>query len=261
MRKVIFFKRIGLFRSLKRKKNSGYLLKGRCAIMYQDIRYPSGGSSRDRKSGVEMPIAHHLGQSDEAPNVQLAYELVQNSDTIGISEIAAGLDDQNEKIAADCLKVLYEVSYRNPMLVSAYRNKFISLLRSKNNRMIWGASIALAQIAPFHREALFHELDEILEVYRKGSVITVDNCIRLFAEIAIGDKEREERIFPILIEHLSKCRPKEIPQHAESIAVCVTRNNFRTFKEEIEKRCSLLTDLQKKRVGRLFKILKKRFAE
>jgi hypothetical protein len=202
-------------------------------------------------------IAYYQGHADEVPNVQLAAELAEKKDRHEIEEIAQGLGDQNDAIAADCLKVLYEVGYKDPSLIVPYTETFLSLLKSKNNRSVWGAAIALAQIAEYKQEYLFSELDTIIDIYRKGSVITVDNCIRIFASIAKGNKKYGERIFPILIQHLDSCRAKEIPQHAESIIRCIDKDNAQRFISTLEQRYSELTDAQKKRVGKISRRVEK----
>ncbi len=45
------------------------------------------------------------------------------------------------------MKVLYEIGYLTPELIADYADDFLKLLRSKNNRMVWGGMIALATIA------------------------------------------------------------------------------------------------------------------
>ena len=89
-------------------------------------------------------IAYHLGRRDEVPNQELAAELARERDQEGIEEIAAGLNDKNPSIQSDCLKVLYEIGYLEPELISGYAQTFLSLLDSKNNRMVWGGMIAIS---------------------------------------------------------------------------------------------------------------------
>jgi hypothetical protein len=74
---------------------------------------------------------------------------------------------------------------------------------------------ALSKIVPLNPDEAFKNLDIIVNAYEKGSVITVDNSISVFAELVKADKKYEEKVFPIIIEHLEKCRPKEVVQHAE----------------------------------------------
>jgi hypothetical protein len=202
-------------------------------------------------------ISYHLGRNDEEPNIQLAKRLVSADDEKGIAEIAKGLDDANEAVANDCIKVLYEVGYRKPQLILPYANQFLGKLKSKNNRMVWGACIALSHIAEPACETLYRELDTLIKVYEKGSVITRDNSVSIFAGIIVGNRKFSARVFPIIIEHLRTCRPKEVGQHAERAFVCIDKTNAEKFKNVLMERYDVLIDSQKKRVDALLRKIEK----
>jgi DNA-binding FrmR family transcriptional regulator len=202
-------------------------------------------------------IACNVERRDEEPNIAVAERLVNDSDKEGIAEMAEGLSDKKEQVANDCIKVLYEIGYRNPSLIVPYAEAFVEKLKSKNNRLVWGSCIALAQIAEMAGDCLYKELGAIYDTYRKGSVITVDNCISIFAGIARSKEAYEKKIFSILIEHLEHCRPKEVAQHAERAYVCVNRENAPAFKAALKKRYGALVESQKKRVDKLRKKIEK----
>jgi hypothetical protein len=196
-------------------------------------------------------LAYSLGRNDEEPNVELAKELVKTKNKKGVKEIVNGLNNPKEQIANDCIKVLYEIAEIAPERISEYAGNFVQLLKSKNNRLVWGSMTALSKIVSFNPDEIFQNLDIIVKAYEKGSVITVDNSISVFAELAKADKKYEKKVFPIIIEHLEKCRPKEVGQHAERAFVCVNKNNSQIFKETLLKRQKSLTDGQKKRIDKL----------
>jgi len=198
-------------------------------------------------------LAYSLGRNDEEPNMELAKELAETKNKKGIKEIIDGLNNPKEQIANDCIKVLYEIAEIEPELISEYAGNFIRLLKSKNNRLIWGSMTALSKIASLNPDEIFKNLDIIVKAYRSGSVITVDNSISVFAELVKADKKYEKKIFPIIIEHLEKCRPKEVGQHAERAFVCIDKHNSQKFKETLLKRRESLTDAQKKRVDKLLR--------
>src|SRR5262245_9398837 len=129
-------------------------------------------------------IAYFQQRGDEVPNQELATDLAARHDSKGIAEIAAYLEDENPQIQADCLKVLYEVGYREPGLIASYLSAFLELLHSRNNRLVWGARIALSTIAPLTADALYLNVATIEDVIARGSVITVDNGIKVLALIA-----------------------------------------------------------------------------
>src|SRR5512147_2818588 len=92
-------------------------------------------------------LAHSLGRRDEVPNQELARDLAARKDKAGIHEIAENLWNKDRNIQADCIKVLYEVGYMEPKLIADYAEDFAKLLRSKNNRLVWGGMTALAAVA------------------------------------------------------------------------------------------------------------------
>ena len=200
-------------------------------------------------------LAYSLGRNDEEPNIELAKKLVKTKNKKGIKEIAGGLSNSKEQIANDCIKVLYEIGELEPELISEYAGDFIQLLQSKNNRLVWGAMTALSKIVSHNPDEAFKNLDIIVKAYEKGSVITIDNSITVFAELSKADRKYEKKVFPIIIRHLEKCRPKEAAQHAERAFVCVNKNNAQKFKETLLKRFGSLTESQKKRVEKLLRKL------
>ena len=144
-------------------------------------------------------LAYSLGRNDEAPNTELAQDLAAAKNKKAIKEIVSGLNNPKEQIANDCIKVLYEIAGISPGLVSEYAGDFIRLLTSKNNRLVWGSMTALSKIASLNPDEIFGDLDIIVKAYEKGSVITVDNSISVFAELAKVDKKYEKKVFPIII--------------------------------------------------------------
>jgi len=200
-------------------------------------------------------LAYSLGRNDEEPNIELAKELVKSKNKKGIKEIVDGLKNPKEQIVNDCIKVLYEIAYISPELISEYISDFIQLLKSRNNRLVWGSMIALSKIISHNPDEVFKNLDIIIRAYEKGSAITRDNSISVFAELVKAGKKYENKVFPIIIKHLEKCRPREVGQHAERAFVCINKNNLKIFKETLLKRRESLTEAQKKRVDKLLKNL------
>ena len=200
-------------------------------------------------------LASSLGRKDEQPNIELAEEIVKSKNKTGIREIIKGLDNPNEQIANDCIKVLYEIGERSPELIAGYADVFIGLLSSRNNRLVWGAMTALSLIAELSPEEIFRHFDTVLEAYRKGSVITVDNSISVFAKLSKSGKKYEDKIFPLILAHLENCRPKEVAQHAERAFAAVNEHNGAAFEKVLLKRRDSLTEPARKRVDKLLKQL------
>ncbi|MEW6029227.1 MAG: hypothetical protein ACOYZ8_16845 [Chloroflexota bacterium] len=198
-------------------------------------------------------IAHFQNRRDEVPNQELARDLAANKDKAGVREIAEHLWDKNANIAADCIKVLYEVGYIDPSLIAAYVEDFVRLLKSRNNRLVWGAMTALAEAARVNPGGVFRHLPEIKKAMDEGSVITVDNAVKALAFTAAAKGEYNKAIFPILLKHLQTCRPKDVAQHSEKSLPAVDAANKAEFIKVLEKR---MDDLSGSALARVKKIVK-----
>ena len=198
-------------------------------------------------------LAHSLGRRDEVPNQELARELAEKKDEEGIREIAENLWNKDKNIQADCIKVLYEIGYIEPKLISEYAEDFAKLLKSRNNRLVWGGMTALAEVAKANPDAVFKYFDQIKKAKETGSVITVDNAISTLAWTAAANEKYNETIFPYLLKHLAGCRPKEVPQHAEKTLSAVNTGNKVEFIKVLEKR---IEDLSGSGLSRVKKVIK-----
>jgi hypothetical protein len=196
-------------------------------------------------------LACRLGRNDEAPNIELAELLCQNEDTGGIGEIVEGLKGKDKAIASDCMKVLYEIGERKPHLISEYADDFLSLLFSRNNRLVWGSMIALAAIAEIVPDIIYKKIDRVLSAFNDGSVITVDNSITVLSKLCKADKTYESHLFPLLLEHIRKCRPSDVARHAERMSVCVNKENVKEFLDVLNIRKDHLSGSQSERVRKL----------
>jgi hypothetical protein len=197
-------------------------------------------------------IASALGRRDEVPNQELARSLAASGDAQGIAEIAAGLQSPDKGIRADCIKVLYEVGYLRPDLVSAYASIFLKLLASKNNRLVWGGMIALSTVASLAADVIYKRADDIIGVMERGSVITVDNGVKTLALVAAAKSRYAEQLYPYLLNHLKTCREKDVPQHAEHVLAAVNAGNKDAYIAVITRR---LTDAPASRAARLRKVI------
>ena len=192
---------------------------------------------------------------DEVPNQELAKELAAQSDRKGIREIAENLWSKDKNIPNDCIKVLYEIGYLKPALIGDYVSDFIKLLSSRNNRLVWGGMIALSTVAAIRPKEIYDDLEKVTKAIANGSVITIDNGIKVLARVAAAREEYSQEIFPYLMEHLERCRPKEVAQHAESILCAVNAKNKKTFIGVLTKRQSALSSAQAARVKEILKPL------
>ena len=197
-------------------------------------------------------IAHFQNRRDEVPNQELARELAEKKDRDGIHEIAENLWNKDKNIQADCIKVLYEIGYIDPALITDYAEDFLKLLKSRNNRLVWGGMTALSTIAEDQADFIHAHLNVILKAMNVGSVITVDNAVKTLA-LAASKEAYRPVIFPSLLDHLRTCRPKDVPQHAEKSLPAVDAGNRDEFIAALEKR---MEDLSASQMTRIRKVIK-----
>jgi hypothetical protein len=202
---------------------------------------------------VLSKIAFFQNKRGEVPNQELARELAQTENKEGIAEIAANLQNKEHNVQSDCLKVLYEIGYLKPNLIVEYTPDFLALLKSKNNRMVWGAMIALASVADKKPAEIYAKLDDFLAAYGKGTLITVVWGTKALAKVAAADKTYSKKIFPLLAAQLKSCIPRDVPMHAESILPAINAANKNEFLSIIEARKPEMTASQLARLKKATK--------
>lgn len=197
-------------------------------------------------------LASQLNINGAVPNIELAHELACEENHAGIKEIIENLSNKNKKIQSDCIKVAYEIGQVKPELIRQYAQDFIELLKSRNNRLVWGGMSALATIADLIPETIMVHLDLVKKAIKEGSVITVDRGIITLAKLAAVSKKNNDLIFPFLLQHLKNCESKEIPPHSESILCAITDENKTEFLNVLREREDELTAPQLKRVKKIY---------
>jgi hypothetical protein len=199
-------------------------------------------------------LATSLGVRGDVPNQELARELAAKNNSEAVRELAENLWNKDSNLPSDCIKTLYEIGYLKPELVAPYVNEFLKIIKSKQNRLVWGGMLALATIAALKPGEIFKQVELVKKVTREGSVITTDNGIKTLAVVAGAGTEFNQVIFPFLIEHLQTCRSKEVPQHAESTLPAVNAGNKKSFIDTLTARLEALTPSQTARVKKVIRL-------
>lgn len=201
-------------------------------------------------------LSSSIGKKDKEQNKKLAKEIAYQEDTEAILELVENLNNKDKNIQSDCIDTLYEIGYIKPKLVADYYNDFLNLISSKNNRMVWGGMIALSTITDLKHKEIFETLDKIMTVTDKGSVITIDNGVKILIKLT-KHPEYFNKTNPLLMEQLIKCPIKQLPMYSERALECVTDRNKIEFVQLLENRfpeCE--KDSQKKRLEKILKPLK-----
>ena len=123
--------------------------------------------------------------------------------------------------------------------------------------MVSGAMTALAEIAKVNPEFIFKNLDVIKRATKEGDETTVDAFISTLANTASANEEYNTKILPHLIEHLSTCRPGDLPQHAESMLTAIHEFNKDDFIKILKKRQQKLDSAAFTRLGRIIRLAEK----
>ena len=198
-------------------------------------------------------IAFYQNRRDEVPNQELAGDLARRRDKSGIAEIAANLTNKNQNIRSDCLKVLYEVGYHTPELIAAYAEELLALLDDRNNRMVWGAMIALGTIADLNPKPVWREIDRVFKAIDSGSLITLVWGIRTVANAAAQSPSRVKSAMPKFLQYLKTCNARDVPTHLESMLPVLNSANWRGVEEVVESRKNEMTTSH---LARLKKVMK-----
>lgn len=170
---------------------------------------------------VLAQLASALGRRDEVPNQELAKVLATTQNSLAISELVENLSNKDKAIQSDCIKVLYEIGYINPALIAPHVQAFVKLLGNKQNRLVWGAMIALDVAAGVNPDEVHRYLPEIIRTADSGSVITRDHAVGVLIHL-MRKAEYADDCFALLLEQLSGCPTNQLPMYAENALPVIT---------------------------------------
>ncbi len=179
-------------------------------------------------------ISYNLDRRDEVPNQELARKLADEESTEGIKEMVSYLYDKNKSVASDCLKVLYETGYIKPELIAPYTDEFINLLSSKQNRMVWGAMIALACCANVVPDKVYEHRSLIENLIETGTVITSVWGVKTLINIAKKDDKFYRELKNNLFEIQNSTRPVDFAKRAEDMMDAVRLEDIEGYVKILE---------------------------
>lgn len=202
------------------------------------------------KSSITDQLNANATRRDERANVELAETIAERNDFDAVAEVTANLGDK--RLAADCIKILYEVAERKPELVAPHAEIFFELLDHKNNRMVWGAMSAIDQIAALRTDLVYAHLYKLREVTEKGTVITRDHYVNILVKLAAA----KDGIIPLIMEQLAGAPVNQFPMYAERAAALFRDRNQDEFAAILARRTpEMNTDAKKKRLAKVLKRL------
>ena len=194
------------------------------------------------------------GKRSKIENKSLAKEIADNTDRKSIQGLIELLDKKGRNIQSDTIEVLYETGYLKPELIADHYKIFVELLSNKNNRLVWGAMIALSSISKIMPGVIFKALPDISKAVDKGSVITKDAGVAVYANLATV-KRQKEKVLPMLFDELKKCPDKQVAQYAEKSCIAIDIESKEAFLKVITSR---LRNLEKQsQIKRVKKVIKR----
>jgi hypothetical protein len=200
-------------------------------------------------------LASSLNRRDDNPNKELAIKVIKTKKTDWIKELVDNLENEDKNIQSDCIKVLYEIGERGAAeLIAPYYKEFGKILKSRNNRLTWGAMTALDTITAINPQHVLQLLPEIVEALDEGSVITVDHGVSILARLSSISKYTKVA-FPLLMKQLNRCTGKQLPMYAEKSIIAITSSNKKQFLNLLQARYSELENTSQ--VKRIDKVIKK----
>ncbi|MDD4489943.1 MAG: hypothetical protein PHD30_05510 [Paludibacter sp.] len=203
-------------------------------------------------------IATSLNRPDDNPNQKLAIEIIRSKKNDWVKELVDNLKYKDKNIQSDCIKVLYEIGARGSAdMIAPYSKDFGDILKSKNNRLVWGSMIALDTITLINPKVIYDLLPMIISTIENGSVISIDHGVGILAQLS-SIEEYTETTFPLLIEQLKKCPSKQLPMYAEKSMIAINSVNQNQFVDLIESRFfEMDKDSQRQRLNKVIVKLKK----
>jgi hypothetical protein len=202
-------------------------------------------------------LATSLGRRDEVPNVELAKQIAEAEDQIAVDELINLIHHKDRSIQSDSIKVLYEIGAINPGLLQPHLKTFVSLLRSKNNRMVWGAMAAIDAVSNVDPQGVHVYLSEVMEAADKGSVITKDGAVNILIKLSNEDKLSAQTI-PLLKELMCHAALNQLPMYAERAFHVMTHNSPEKFAGIlVDRMVEEMKDSKRKRLRKVLDKLKK----
>ncbi|HEX5154591.1 MAG TPA: hypothetical protein VFW07_24260 [Parafilimonas sp.] len=199
-------------------------------------------------------LASSLNRRDELPNQELAKQIADKNDNEAVKELVANLANKSKDIQNDCIKVLYEIGERKPVLIAGYAKEFIGLLDHKNNRLQWGAMTAIDAITFENPKLIYASLSKIIASADKGSVITKDHAVNILIKLC-SLKQYAADAFSLLVEQLLNSLTNQLPMYAEKAMPVINEKNKQFFVRTLNSR---LNDIEKEtKRKRVEKVIKK----
>lgn len=210
------------------------------------------GREPAQSAGVLARLASALDREDEKPNQELAADLAASGNAGDIAILAHALETAAKPIRHDAIKVLYEIGAQRPDLIAPHAPVFVTALKSRDNRMVWGALTALDTLTTTVPNVIAANLPDILDAADRGSVIAKDKAVSMLATLAAnGNSFAWQRLLAIL----RTSADNQTPMYAEQALRAAPMQDASALAEVVRSRASTIPQPAKR--ARLEKVLRK----
>lgn len=197
------------------------------------------------------------GKRSKEQNRTVAERIASTENKKAVAELLELLSHKNKTVQSDAIEILYETGFLNPVCIADGCNDFAALLNSRNNRLVWGAMIALSCVASVVPDRIFPHIALIRQAIECGSVITRDAGVVLYAHLLRVKKYRTD-VAPLLFCELEKCPIKQLPQYIEKSAGSIDDALKAAYLCIIEKRMGELgSESRIRRIRKALELLEK----
>jgi hypothetical protein len=190
-----------------------------------------------------------LGRRDEKPNVEVGRDIAQRRDKKAVASLVELLNDKDASSSA--IKALYECGYLAPDLLVPHASIFLDTLRSRKNRLVWGAMIGLQCIAKTKPEVIWPHRAKVMDAFRKGSIITREVAVKALAAVTASSPVRRRELSPWLLEALRQARPQDLHGWLTHILPSLSKEYFQEARIIAEVRLGQLSISARKKVEEL----------
>lgn len=202
---------------------------------------------------VLSQLANALGRNDEQPNIALAERLAASGDAAAMAELAEAILSGPQAVRNDAIKTLYEVGERNPTLLAPHSGALFEALKSRNNRLVWGALTAIDTIAAERSTEIARRLPEILAAAAKSSVIARDKTVSILVKLA--EAGHQSKTLPILLDTLRTAPVNQLPAYTEAVGPLIGRDEIDEFRAILQTRLRSIDQAPKR--ARIEKVLRR----
>jgi hypothetical protein len=191
----------------------------------------------------EVATPHEEPERQSAPSKRssggaagLAAEILAGTATEGADHYVRALGDDKDTVVAHAARVLEELANQKPELLSAFVERFASLLCADHQRAsICAAHVlpALARIAP---AKVAKQLAPLQAAFDAGTETTQEGLLRTFVALCVASVTYQKRFMPLFERALQTPDDKALVQRTQLILPALKGEPYAQLRSVVEAR-------------------------